>query len=137
MTASEKARELAPVVLRFGMVALFLWFGLSQITNPAGWTSWLPAWTSNIPIAGTTIVLLNGAFETVLGIALAVGFWTRIVAGLLALHLLVIAYEIGYNDIGVRDFCLAIATAAVACFGGDKYSFDTKRSSSITAGTNA
>ena len=26
------ARELAPVVLRFGMVILFLWFGLSQVT---------------------------------------------------------------------------------------------------------
>lgn len=127
MNVSSKARELAPVVLRFGIVVLFLWFGLSQVTNPAGWTAWLPAWTQQLPVAGTTLVLLNGIFETVLGIALAAGFLTRVAATLLALHLFFVAYEIGYNDIGVRDFCLAVATAAVACFGPDQYSFDTNR----------
>jgi uncharacterized membrane protein YphA (DoxX/SURF4 family) len=122
------ARDIPPVVLRFGLVALFLWFGLSQITNPSGWTSWLPTWTASLPITGTTLVLLNGVFETVLGVALAVGFWTRIVAALLALHLFFIAYEIGYNDIGVRDFVLAITTTSVALFGGDAYTLDEMRS---------
>lgn len=126
MDASSKARELAPTVLRLGLVFLFLWFGLSQLTNPGGWTSWLPSWTGNLPIAATTLVLLNGAFETVFGIALAVGIWTRLVAALLALHLFFIAYELGYNDIGVRDFCLAIATTTVALYGSDRYSLDTR-----------
>lgn len=128
MDASTKARSLAPVVLRFALVILFLWFGLSQVTNPAGWISWLPAWTASLPITPTTFVLLNGAFETVLGLALAAGFRTRIVAALLVLHILSIAYEVGYNDIGVRDFCLAIATASIALYGPDKYSLDEMRS---------
>ena len=128
MNAASKARALAPVVLRAALVILFLWFGLSQVTDPAGWTSWLPNWTLTLPIPATTLVLLNGAFETILGLALAAGFWTRFVAGLLALHLLFIAYEIGYNDIGVRDFCLAVATSAIALFGPDTYSVDARRS---------
>ena len=132
MDASSKARRLAPIVLRFGLVILFLWFGLSQITDPAGWTSWLPSWTLNLPVAGTTLVLLNCVFEVALGVALAAGFWTRIVAALLALHLFFIAYELGYNDIGVRDFCLAIATSAIALFGPDVYSLDEMRSRSRT-----
>jgi uncharacterized membrane protein YphA (DoxX/SURF4 family) len=125
-----KATALAPVVLRFGMTALFLWFGLSQVTNPVGWTSWLPQWTSTLPLAPQMIVLLNGGFETVFGILLGVGFFTRWVALLLALHLFLIAYEIGYNDIGVRDFCLAIATVAVALYGSDIYTFDHMRAKS-------
>ncbi len=127
MDASAKVREFAPVVLRFGLVILFLWFGLSQVTNPGAWTSWLPTWTQSLPVSGTALVLFNGLFEAGLGAALAAGFWARLVATLLALHLLLIAYEVGYNDIGVRDFCLAIATSAIALFGPDKYSLDERR----------
>lgn len=72
-------------------------------------------------------MLLNGGFETVLGLALAIGFWTRLVAFLLSLHLFFIAYEIGYNDIGVRDSALAISTLALSLFGPDKYTLDRMR----------
>lgn len=127
-------------MLRLGLAFLFLWFGISQMTNPTEWLSWLPAWTSALSIAPTTIVFLNGGFETVLGALLAIGFLTRWVAALLAVHLLVIAYEIGYNDIGIRDFSLAIATTAVALFGADDYSIDAWRKTgllrtSVSSGT--
>lgn len=128
MDDRSKAHIFAPVVLRLGLAFLFLWFGFSQISNPSEWLSWLPSWTSSLPISATTIVLLNGAFETVFGILLAIGFLTRWAAALLAIHLFVIAYEIGYNDIGIRDFCLAIASVSVALFGKDDYSVDTWRS---------
>ena len=91
--------------------------------------SWLPGWTQSLPVGGMTIVLFNGIFETVLGVALAAGFWTRIVAALLALHLFFIAYELGYNDIGVRDFTLAMCTLSLALFGPDEYTLDRKRAS--------
>ncbi len=116
-------KKWAPVILRVGLVALFLWFGLSQVTDPAGWTSWLPTWATTLPwVAPKTLILLNGGFETVLGIALAAGFYTRWVALLLSLHLFFIAYEIGYNDIGVRDFVLAVCTLALSAYGADEYS---------------
>ena len=124
MNQSEVSKY-APAVLRFGLVFLFLWFGLSQIINPASWTAWVPEWVSSLPwISATSVVLLNGAFETIGGILLAIGFWTRWVALLLSLHLFLIAYEVGYNDIGVRDFALAITGIALSLFGPDRYTLD-------------
>ena len=70
------------------------------------------------------MVFLKGAFEVVLGALLAVGFYTRIAALLLSIHLLFIAYEVGYNDVGVRDFVLAIATLSLALFEPDQYTID-------------
>ena len=114
------ARAFAPVVLRLALAALFLWFGFSQVMDPFGWLSWLPAWAANLTwISPAGIVLFNGWFEVILGAMLAVGLLTRWVALLLALHLFVIAFGIGYNDIGVRDFTLALTTLALSLGGAD------------------
>ena len=124
---TTKARDYAPTVLRFGIATLFLWFGLSQITNPTAWVSWIPAWVLSVSwLSGTAIVLFNGAFETILGVLLIIGFYTRLIALLLSLHLFFIAYEVGYNDIGVRDFALAVSTIAISLFGPDQFSVDQK-----------
>src|SRR3989344_8048845 len=112
--------QFALPVLRAGLVMLFLWFGLSQVTAPTDWVAWAPQWTESLGLSAATVVLLNGLFEVVLGVLLAIGIYTRIVAFLLSLHLLFIAYEIGYNDIGVRDFALAVATFSLALFGPDR-----------------
>lgn len=111
-----KIAEYAPTVLRFGLAFLFLWFGISQVANPAAWTAWVPEWADAF-FGAHKIVLINGWFETVGGILLAVGLWTRLVALVLSLHLFFIAYEVGWNDIGVRDFALAICALALAMFG--------------------
>ena len=127
----SKTAEFAPIVLRFGLVFLFLWFGLSQIINPSAWTAWVPEWTSStLGLDSTSVVLLNGVFETVGGILLAVGLWTRWVALALSLHLFFIAYEVGYNDIGVRDFALAVSGLALSLFGPDRYTLDSRRKDS-------
>lgn len=116
-------REYAIPVLRGGTVLLFLWFGLSQILDPQAWVSWVPEWpTALTGLSPETIVFLNGAFETAFGALLLLGLWTRWVALLLALHLFIVAYEIGYNDIGIRDFSLAVATLALAMWGDDRFS---------------
>jgi uncharacterized membrane protein YphA (DoxX/SURF4 family) len=127
MNSGWNAKQYAPVVLRFGLVALFLWFGLSQVISPSEWVSWLPSWTSSLPLGAKTLVLLNGGFEVIFGALLALGIQTRWVALLLSLHLFLIAYEIGYNDVGVRDFVLSISTLAIALFGADRYTLDEKR----------
>lgn len=123
---SVKLETFALPLLRFGMVALFLWFGLSQITNPGAWIAWVPAWVENFGLSPTLVVIANGLFETVFGALLAAGYYTRVAALLLALHLLFIAYEVGYNDIGVRDFALAIATLSLALFKPDQFTLDNR-----------
>ena len=113
-------------LLRAGLVLLFLWFGLSQVSAPGDWLAWVPEWTRAFGVSASTIVLLNGAFEVVLGALLAVGFYTRVAALLLSVHLLLIAYEVGYNDVGVRDLSLAVATLSLALFGPDQYTIDKR-----------
>ena len=127
MNLQLKTAEYAPSVLRFGLVFLFLWFGISQILNPNSWTAWVPEWgTSVLGLDAVKVVLINGWFETVGGIFLAIGFWTRWIALVLSLHHLFIAYEVGYNDIGVRDFTLAASSLALSFFGPDKYTLDSR-----------
>jgi len=120
-------KRAAPAVLRFGLIALFLWFGFSQVTAPADWISWVPTWVPTFThLDARVIVLLNGGFEVIGGILLLVGFYVRWVALILALHLFAIAYEIGYNDIGVRDFTLAIACISLALYDGDEWTLIRK-----------
>ena len=121
---SLRMKVAAPAVLRIGMSAVILWFGVQQIIHTADWIGFLPAWTLALPIAQDTIVHLNGAFEILLGIFMLAGFYTRFAALILALHLFDITYVVGYDAIGVRDFGLAIATTAVFLFGHDSWSFD-------------
>src|SRR3989344_1475972 len=102
--------QFALPVLRAGLVTLFLWFGLSQVTAPTDWVAWVPQWTESLGLSAATVVLLNGLFEVVLGVLLAAGFYTRIVALLLSLHLFFVAYEVGYNHIAARPFAVAGAT---------------------------
>lgn len=126
MKTSSMEKYALPI-LRFGIVSLFLWFGISQVMSAENWIAWVPEWPIDLTgLSAQSIVLLNGWFEIVLGIFLALGFYTRVAATLLALHLLFVAYEIGYNDIGVRDFALAVSTLALALFAPDQYTLDTK-----------
>lgn len=94
---------------------MFLWFGFSQLLDGANWVGWVPEWAVNLlGIPPAFIVLANGLFEIVAGALLAAGFFVRLVALLLSLHLAVITVEIGFTAIGVRDFGLTMATLALA-----------------------
>lgn len=110
----QRASAYASPVLRCGIAAVIIWFGVQQLLNAEAWTIWLPAWTAISGIEPTTIVYLNGGFEVVTGLMLLIGFWTRLVAFVLFLHLLVIVFDIGMNPTGVRDFGLAVALLAIA-----------------------
>ena len=110
----------APSVLRFGMVAVILWFSLQQFLHNGLYTTYIPdSIVAFTHLSANTIVVFNALFELIFGVLLAFGLQTRIVALLLALHLLDIMYVVGYGEIGVRDFGLAIATFTVFMNGPD------------------
>lgn len=109
----EQHADLPLIVLRYGMALVFVWFAWAQFANPAAWFSFLPAFTTQLPISQTAFVLLNAWLETVAVVLLLAGFWTRPVAALLGLHLLAIAATAG-GPIGVRDFGLGVAAIALA-----------------------
>ncbi len=121
---NETMRKFSPVLLRVAMALVMLWFGTHQLLQPEQWFAFLPSWTNSLPISQTTFVYLNGWFEVSFGVLLFLGFYTRIVALLLGLHLLGIAFSLGYTALGVRDFGLALATLAVFFYGSSGWSLD-------------
>jgi uncharacterized membrane protein YphA (DoxX/SURF4 family) len=124
----KKFSDLAPVVLRLGLAAVYIWFGVSQFANPNMWTSLVPAWASGIfGLSSTTVVHLNGIFEVIAGALLAFGIGVRLVSGLLFVHLLIIASHLGIGPVGVRDFGLSFATLALFLFGEDEHCLFAKR----------
>lgn len=101
-------------VLRLALASVFLWFGFSQLFNSLAWVGIVPEWAVNLlHMPPAFIVLGNGLLEVVLGSLLALNILTRYVALVLALHLFVIAFELGLTAIGVRDFGLSFATLSI------------------------
>lgn len=112
-------------ILRYSFVVLFLWFGVQQLMGPGIWVGFLPTWTGYLPIPGEMLVLLNGWFEIIAAIALAVGLFTRWIALILGLHLFMIAWEAG-GAIGMRDLILGMIGVALFVSEPDEWTLDHK-----------
>jgi uncharacterized membrane protein YphA (DoxX/SURF4 family) len=119
-----KLERYAKPVLRIGMGLVFLYFGYQQLTNTALWTGFVPDFALAFGFAAEKIVLINSFFELSFGVLLLLGLFTRIVSFVLALHLFVISFSLGFNDLGVRDFGLAVATLVVFLNGIDDWCLD-------------
>jgi uncharacterized membrane protein YphA (DoxX/SURF4 family) len=118
----------APSLLRYGMSAVILWFALAQLFNAAEWLAYVPdSITKMTGISAITLVYFNAIFELIFGVLLVFGWQTRIVAFLLAVHLFDIMYVVGYGEIGVRDFGLAVATLVVSMNGADPLCIQKKK----------
>jgi len=122
-----KNREYSIVIIRVSLALVILWFGVNQIINPENWFSYIPLGiTENLPLSLETIIMLNGIFEIMIGILLLIGFYTRIIALIAALHLLSITIAVGFNEIGVRDFGLTFMAVSLIFSGAGVYSLDNK-----------
>ncbi len=120
------------LILRLSLAFVFLWFGFSQWSDAALWVSFVPAWMTNFINAGT-LVYLNGTFEIIAGIMLALGILPRLVAVLLGLHLLFISLSIGLTSAtGVRDIGLALATISLSLIGTDPFVLFCKGDKTMT-----
>lgn len=128
----EKYSKYAPSVLRIGMAIVVLWFSTAQFINPSEWSAYVPDSAVNLlGVSSVTLVYLNAIFELVFGLMMLFGIYTRLSALLLSLHLFDIMYVVGYGQIGVRDFGLAIATLAVFLQGADILCLDYKNKENI------
>lgn len=114
---SSKFSPYASVILRIGLAAVFMWFGMSELLNPAQWIGFMPGWlTSLTGLSAVTLVVLNALFEVVAAVCLVMNWYVRLVALLLSLHLFTIVGDVGFSAIGVRDFGLAAAMLSLALF---------------------
>ncbi|MEI6659962.1 MAG: DoxX family protein [bacterium] len=127
----------APAVLRYSMAMVILWFSIQQFMNANAWTAYVPdSVVSMSHLNAITLVYFNALFELVFGIMLILGYRTRLSAILLSLHLLDIMYVVGYGEIGVRDFGLAMATFVVFMNGYDNLCLDYKDKEDIISNTS-
>jgi len=104
-----------------------LWIGIDEILNPENWFGYIPSWIYSIlPFSLQTFIFLNGIFEIMIGILLLLGVYTRIVAFIATLYLLVISLSIGYNDIAIRDLGLTMMAISLIFSGAGTFSLDNK-----------
>ncbi len=132
MDYRQKINSAAMPMLRYGLGFVFLWFGFSQIQNPDQWVSYLPDWAQSLSMLPQQFVTINGLFEIIAGVMLMLGIYTNLVALLLSLHLFGITFSIGLNNIGIRDFGLAVATLAIAMLPNKEFSLDEVLNSNKT-----
>ena len=118
----QKLPGYAPLILRFALAGVFLYFGMSQLTDASIWTGLVPDWALSLShMTAVSVIHLNAYLEIVASLMLIMGLYVRWVAAVLAVHLFVIAGSLGINPLGIRDFGLSFATLALACFGADRF----------------
>src|SRR3989344_5181499 len=139
----SKNKKYSTDIVRIALSIVFLWFGINQLISPESFLGYVPQWLyphepqmmhehplqfmHNIPSPSVHVTIMaNGTLETILGVFLILGLFTRIAAFLLALHLFGISFSLGYNDVAVRDFGLALATASLILSGAGEISLDKK-----------
>lgn len=98
-------------ILRIGLAAVFFAFAIMQVMDPVSFSGYLPAALQGI--SGVTYVYLNAALDAFLGITILFSLLGRIAPLIGAVHLFAIAAFMGWNDVAVRDFGLAMACLAL------------------------
>ena len=125
MSKIERLKRYSPALLRTGIAVVFLWFGFSQLKNPANWTRMMPSFfTEFFNMSAESLIYMNGTFEVVLATLLLLGLWTRVVSLFLGLHLLHITSIVGYGAVGARDLALALVTLSIFLNGADEFCLD-------------
>jgi uncharacterized membrane protein YphA (DoxX/SURF4 family) len=95
--------------------------------SPNSWVGIVPHWATGISgLSALTVVHINSWFEIITALMLGIGLYTRWVALILSIHLLVIASGFGASATGIRDFGLALSMFALSLFGTHKYCVDCK-----------
>ena len=117
-------QKYAVPLLRISIALVFLYFGISQIITPETFIGWLPSEASIIPVAPRILIIFNGLFEVFFGTLLFLGLYIRLSAFLLGAHLFGITITIGFTEIGVRDFGLAMATLAMVLMPASEFSLE-------------
>jgi len=113
--------ELAKAVLRLGVGAIFLTFGIWQLINPTSWIGYISGYVYSFGISVSLIIVLNGILDLVIGLSLLSGVGLEFFSLIGVLRILVIAFSLGFNDVFVRDIGIAFALFAVYLNGKDKF----------------
>lgn len=108
MYASSK---LSNLILRLGLAAVFLWFGIDKFIRPEYWlNAWVPQWAltilSHLSLGGTQFILITGVFEILVGLSLLSNVLVPLFSSLAVIFLIAVIFASGLTEVTVRDMGL-------------------------------
>jgi len=112
MGRNDIARGLLIAALAF----VFGAFGIWKFASPILWIGWIPLWMEGLlGLTRDTWLQVIGAIEIILAVLLLIPHrrLRQIAAILMALHLVAVLTQTGWNDITVRDTALLLSTFAL------------------------
>lgn len=104
--------------LRFGLVAVFLWFGVDKFIHPDYWlNAWTPAWfigaLAKIHVTGNQFMYFNGLVEVLIATSILTTIFIRLFAFLAIVFLIGVIAVHGFSEVIVRDLGLIGGLAAL------------------------
>lgn len=102
-----------PLVMRFFLGFVFIWFGIYEIVDPFYWSGYVLPFVADLPIYDPSIFIrAHGVTLVILSICLFLKIYLRITGAIVVLMLLQIVLmllltpQMGLNEIAVRDIGL-------------------------------
>ena len=112
MNRNQLARGFLIAALAF----VFGYFGADKFIHPLVWIGWMPPWVDGLLGFSRDVWLrLTGALEILFALLLIIPNRRirQVGAILIALHLLAVLMQTGWNDVAVRDIGLLLADIAL------------------------
>ena len=112
-------------IMRIGLGVVIFLAGAHNLVAPDVWTKYAAPWVTALwpgsIVSFELVMMANGVFELLFGIALIAGFYTTIVAGVITLSLLAVVFDLAtgailtgkFVDILIRDLGLVALALGV------------------------
>jgi len=114
-TAMDR-KHLATFLLIGTLVFVFGWFGLDKLRSPILWSGFLPLWMDGLfQVGNDSWIVVIGILELLFALLLLVPIRRirQTAAILIAAHFTGIIWQVGWNDVGVRDIGLLMSDVAL------------------------
>jgi TM2 domain-containing membrane protein YozV len=109
-------KSVARYLLTAALVLVFGWFGVDKFLNGFVWVGFLPLWMDGfLSMAKTTWIVIMGVIEVTLAVMLLIPVRRirQLGALLIAIHLVGVVAQVGWNDVGIRDIGLLLSSLAL------------------------
>jgi uncharacterized membrane protein len=109
-------KQLALYVLIAALAFVFGWFGIDKFLDPLVWVGFLPTWMDGLlGMPKETWLVIMGVIEIAFALMLIIPVRNvrRLGALLIVIHLLAIVWQVGWNDVAVRDIGLLLSSLSL------------------------
>lgn len=110
-----ESTDIAKWSLTLGLAFVFIYFGIDKFLNPLVWIGWMPTWLNgSLGFSVDQWLQIIAVTEIVFGamLLMPIRIVQKIGSVLVALHLVAILTQTGWNDVAVRD--IGLLTMAIA-----------------------